>query len=149
MKSDLVITELPKRESSTQFEIINGNSEAKNSWGFIFIKDIKLWQQDNRDYIDTSYINLHSLGRYSRNDNMTIDGKWPGLIAFFRNEFSYNINDYATESNTILTYNMYNVLGYQGVDTTDVNYEFTYHKTLSKISTEYKGYNYVDPDNNR
>ena len=148
MKSDLVITELPNRQSSTQFEIINGNSEAKNSWGFIFIKDIKLWQQDNRDYIDTSYINLHSLGRYSRNDNMTIDGKWPGLIAFFRNEFSYNINDYATESNTIVTYNIYNVLGYQGVDTTDVNYEFTYHTTLSKIRTDYKGYNYVDPDNN-
>ena len=148
MNSDLVITELPDRQSSTQFEIINGNSDGKNSWGFIFIKDIKLWQQYNRNYIDTSYINLNSLGRYSRNDNMTIDGKWPGLIAFFRNDFSYNINDYATEKNTIVTYNMYNVLGYQGVDTTDVNYEFTYHTTLSKKRTDYKGYNYVDPDNN-
>ena len=62
------------RPETVMFQIFNVG--GKKNYGFVFLKNIKLWQQYNFNYIDTANINLISYD------------KFPGLMSYYINDYN-------------------------------------------------------------
>ena len=65
------------------FSIYRGNDFFMN-FGFVFIREIKLWQQYNLDYLDSQYI------YFDMSETTVEDLKkdFPGLLLYYKNEFN-------------------------------------------------------------
>ena len=79
LERDLELETPPTINSdTTNFRISLPASTATN-WGFLFIRELKLWRQYNFNLIQTTYINL-------------TPSLYPGLLHFYRNQFKYEID---------------------------------------------------------
>ena len=121
--------------------IIKNNELSPASYGFFFIRELKLWQQYNKQYIDTSYINLASFGVYNPSKGMS-EGRFPGLITLIRSE--YEIEEY--ESAIKGEYHIINLIipENEGILISKRN------NTISRKNNEkikLIGYNLIDPTN--
>ena len=135
-ESLLVTQNYPDRSNlQTKFKI---SSVEPNSFGYVFLKEIKLWQQYNFNYINTQYINLlDDVGIYKA-DNLRSTGIYPGLITFIKGDF--NPDDYEN----VLTKAEYKLENLVGQDIIGYDYPKTY--TIKRKST-FLGYNIIDPNN--
>jgi hypothetical protein len=123
----------------TQFEIKSG---TPGSFGFVFLKEIKLWQQYNFKYINTQYINLvDDVGLYQLSLNRST-GLYPGLITYIKSDF--NQEQYEEVRNYPYKYKIVNLVGKD-----DLGYQYprTYEDQFTRNIDEFLGYNIVDPDN--
>ena len=113
-------------------------SEDPNSFGYVFLRDIKLWQQYNFNYINTQYINLvDDVGKYNASISKS-SGIYPGLITYIKSEF--NPDEY---SQTL--YNgIYTLVNLIGDDDIKAVYKKTYNYTRKD---DFLGYNIIDPNN--
>ena len=118
----------------SQLLISNGNSNPA-SYGFLFIRELKLWQQYNLIYIDTSYINLSSFGLYNSEEKKS-EGAYPGLITLIRSEYSIDEYDKAIEG----IYHITNIV--MPEDNEDYPYKSELIRGINNI-----GYNLIDPTN--
>ena len=136
-EGELKTKEFPSRTSlQTTLKIINS---SPYSFGYVFLRDIKLWQQYNFNYINTQYINLiDSVGLYDAN-NKKSSGIYPGLITYIKSDF--NPEDYLNILEDIPKYKIVNLIG---KDNTGYDYPRTYY---FKRKTDFLGYNIIDPDN--
>ena len=96
---------------------------------------MKLWQQYNFHYIDTSRIDLKTYGYYSV-DGLKTSGIFPGLISFFKNEFKLSEYENAKSSR-------YRIIN-EVVEETNI---FVPRITYAIRKNTFIGYNWVDPDN--
>ena len=97
---------------------------------------MKLWQQYNYRYIDTSHIALKTYGYYSV-DNLKTSGIFPGLISFFKNKFE------VSEYDNVKSSHKYTIINEVMEDTNIFK---------ARLSTAYRrntfiGHNWVDPEN--
>ena len=139
-QQNLLIPEYPMDRIGkvTTLKIIN-DENSYDSYGFVFLRELKLWQQYNFEYIDTSFIDLQSFGLYNKELRKTY-GIYPGLIGYFKNDFK--ITDYEAELNAPHTYTIINLLG------GDANVEVhLVNKWKTTRRTNFIGYNIVDPTN--
>ena len=136
----LVIQEYPEDRIGkvTQLKIINVEN-SYDSYGFVFLRELKLWQQYNKKFIDTSYIDLQSYGLYNKELRKT-SGIFPGLIGYFKNDFK--ITDYEAELNSPHRYTIFNLLGGEA----NVEVHLVNKWTVTR-RTNFIGYNIVDPTN--
>ena len=137
-ESSNLLTEDPPLERKGQYSnlIIKNNELNPDSFGFIFLREMKLWQQYNYHYIDTSRIDLKTYGYYSV-DQLKSSGIFPGLISFFKNEFK--ISEYEN-----VKQNKYYKIINEMMEDTNI--------FIPRISDAYRkntfiGYNWVDPEN--
>ena len=129
----------PARENInvTTFEI---KTKLPASYGFLFLREIKLWQQYNFKYINTQYINLvDDVGLYNVNEYKS-SGIYPGLITYITSEFKQE--DYEEVMNSDYKYKLVNLVGKQ-----DLGYDYPREYTVLRNNAEFLGYNIVDPDN--
>ena len=118
--------------------IIYNSELSPPSYGFLFIRELKLWQQYNAKYIDTSYISLSlDLIQNYNSSSYKSEGKYPGLITLIRSEF--NIEEYEDAING--TYHITNLV----INNNDQKYNRTFN--LTRNDNNYIGYNLVDPTN--
>ena len=124
-------------DSPTNLYFINGANPK--SYGFLFIRELKLWQQYNVVYIDTSYINLNLelVDKYDPSRGRS-KGQYPGLITLIRSEF--DIEEYEDAIDGI--YHIKNLL----IEEEDAG-TYTLNYTLTRNNENYIGYNLVDPTN--
>ena len=101
------------------FKIYRGTSDFFVNFGYVFIRELKLWRQYNRDFIDSQYIYFDHI----KNPPEQIKKDFPGLLLYYRNEF-----DLDNDGNPVIT----EVLS--GTST-----------TIGR-DPNYVGYNIVDPD---
>ena len=127
------LVNIPERPNETTLKISSGNPII--DYGFIFIRNIKLWQQYNFKFIDSKYINLNSYGKYDSSIRKS-NSFYPGLLTYIKGDLS--LNDY--EKTKIGKYTLYNLLG-------DDNTNIKYTINLNRRNT-FKNYNYIDPENN-
>ena len=130
---------LPYDRCNSPTSLIFKNHElSPKSYGFLFIRELKLWQQYNVNFIDTSYINLdlELVLKYDKSIGRS-RGKYPGLITLIRNEF--DIEEYEDAINGI--YHITNLL----IEEDDDTYQYNY--TLTRNDNNYIGYNLIDPTN--
>ena len=115
--------------------IIKNNELTPKSYGFFFIRELKLWQQYNLNYIDTSYINLASYSFYNKVLKRS-DGEFPGLITLIRSE--YDIKKYGDA-----------IDGRYYVTNLMIPEDETDYPRESKLrrGNNYIGYNLIDPSN--
>ena len=135
-QEDLITKDYPSRTSlATTFRIRTGEP---NSFGYVFLRDIKLWQQYNFNYINTQYINLEDdVGLYSA-ANKKSSGLYPGLITFIKGNFDQD--DYERTLNK-KQYRLENLIG---IDQIGYTYQKTYNFTRKD---NFLGYNIIDPNN--
>ena len=115
---------------------IYNNPLSSPSYGFLFIRELKLWQQFNLQYIDTSYIFLSTYDYYISEKHRS-DGKYPGLITLIRSEF--NIDEYQNAMKG--EYYITNLV----INENDPIFERVIK--LTRNNDSYIGYNLVDPTN--
>ena len=118
--------------------IIRNNPLSSPSYGFFFIRELKLWQQYNLNFIDTSYINLNevSYGLYQKSDFKS-RGKYPGLITLIRSEYGIDDFEDAIEGK----YHIINLVIEEEEDS-------PYHvENIIQRGNNYIGYNLIDPLN--
>ena len=140
-EEELLVTSenYPDRDSVevTTFEI---KTTTPASYGFLFLREIKLWQQYNFKYINTQYINLvDDVGLYDVSIHKST-GIYPGLITYITSEF--NQEDYEEVMNYNYKYKLINLVGKD-----DLGYVYRKTYTLYRNEDEFLGYNIVDPDN--
>ena len=141
-EEQLITTNYPDRDSIdvTTFEI---KAETPYSYGFVFLREIKLWQQYNFKYINTQYINLiDDVGLYDLSIKKST-GIYPGLITYITSEF--NQDEYEAVMNYDYRYKLVNLVGKD-----DVGYDYRRTYTFTRnndASTGFIGYNIVDPNN--
>ena len=127
-----------RNESPTKL-IIRDINTSPPSYGFFFIRELKLWQQYNVNYIDTSYINLDLvyIGFYNPLTKIT-EGKYPGLITLIRSE--YSIDDFSDS-----------ISGHYHTENLVINEEdpgdYDRIIELEKDEDNFIGYNIIDPTN--
>ena len=140
-EENLVIGEYPENRIGkvTTLKIIN-DENTYESYGFVFLRELKLWQQYNVKFIDTSSIDLQSYGLYNKELRKT-SGIFPGLIAYYKNDFK--IKDYEAELNAPHRYTIINLLGGEA----NVEVHLVNKWTVTR-RTGFIGYNIVDPTNN-
>ena len=124
---------IPERPNETTLKISSGNPII--DYGFIFIRNIKLWQQYNFNYIDSQYFNLNSHGKYDSSIRKS-NNFYPGLLTYIKGDLS--LNDY--EKTKEGKYTLYNLIG-------DDNTNIKYTINLNRRNT-FKNYNYIDSENN-
>ena len=130
--SNAINFDLPERQMKSTLKITTPLPSI--DYGFIFLRNIKLWQQYNFQFIDSKYINLVSHGSYKEADQIS-NSFYPGLLTYIKGDLS--INDY--EKTKEGKYTIYNLLG---DDETDIKY------TIDLIRRDtFKNYNYIDPEN--
>ena len=116
------------------------STKDPHSFGYIFIKNLKLFQEYNFKYIDTSYIAISSIGEYNEETSKST-GKYPSLISYFKNELKPD--DYINTERGL--YTLINELGHDNTATDD---PYKYHKTSNwERILDFRGYNYIDPKN--
>ena len=140
-EEELLTLNYPVRDGVevTKFEIKSG---TPGSFGFVFLREIKLWQQYNFKYINTQYINLFDdVGLYDLSQNRST-GLYPGLITYITSDFKQD--DYDRVMNYPYKYRIINLVGKD-----DLGYQFprTYAEQFTRNIDEFLGYNIVDPDN--
>ena len=106
-------------EDLKYFSIFRSDDFLDN-FGYIFIRELKLWQQYNLDFLDLNYI-YFDLDKTSVDD---LKKDFPGLLLYYKNEF--NLNE---DNNPVIT----EIL--------------TGTSTIIGRDPEYVGYNIVDPEN--
>ena len=106
------------------------------SFGFIFLRQMKLWQQYNYKLIDTSHIDLVTYGYYSV-DTLKTSGIFPGLISFFKNKFEIS------EYDNVKTRHQYKIIN----EVMEENNIFIPRETIAYRRNDFIGYNWVDPEN--
>ena len=123
--------------SSTTLTISN-NKLSPISYGFFFIRELKLWQQYNLNFIDTSYINLSSdsFGLYNKTGHYSL-GLYPGLITLIRSEYSIEQYEDAIEGK----YHITNL-----VIEEEEEYPYPRESVITR-GKNYIGYNLIDPSN--
>ena len=136
------IKRISYNRSDTSTNLIIRNDElSPASYGFFFIREIKLWQQYNKQFIDTSYINLDlsiqpiGYGYYNSSGNKSL-GKYPGLISLIRSE--YNIDEFEDAIKGV--FHVRNLVIEEGDDT------YPYETNITR-GNNYIGYNLIDPLN--
>ena len=133
--------ELPDRESIDQ-TTLKIKSEGPYSFGFVFLREIKLWQQYNFKYINTQYINLiDDVGLYNLEIKKST-GLYPGLITYITSEFNQDEYSNVMDKNS---YKFENLVGKN-----ELAYPFQRTYTFSRNNDEdtgFIGYNIIDPDN--
>ena len=120
--------------------LIFKSNRNPHSFGYVFLKGIKLWQEYNYKYVDTSYIDISSIGEYDESILRSTSSKYPGLIAYFKNEL--NKEEYKETANQ--KYTIINELGHE--DTSEKTYDFHKIKEFQR-DNNFWGYNYIDPKN--
>ena len=105
--------------SDLKFFKIYRSEDFYNNFGIIFIREIKLWQQYNLDYLDSQHI-YFDMKEITKEE---IKKNFPGLLMYYKNEFNLT-----KEKNSIIKEEI------SGTTT-----------TVSK-SPDYLGYNIVDPN---
>ena len=137
---NLVIKEYPEdRVGKVTTLKISNDENSYDSYGFVFLRELKLWQQYNYKYVDSSFINLQSYGPYSKESRKSF-GIFPGLIAYYKNDFK--ISDYEAELNPPHRYTIVNLLG--GEANVEVH---LVNKWNTMRRPNFIGYNIVDPTN--
>ena len=137
IQNELLTTDLPiNRKGEYSVLQIKNHELTPDSFGFVFLREMKLWQQYNYKLIDTSHIELKTYGYYSVDDLKT-SGIFPGLISFFKNKF------YVSEWENVKNSHQYKIIN-EVIEEDNI--------FLPRISTAYRknsfiGYNWVDPDN--
>ena len=139
IQNDLVIKEYPERVGKVTTLKISNDENSYDSYGFVFLRELKLWQQYNYIWVDSSFINLQSYGLYSKESRKSF-GIYPGLIAYYKNEFK--ISDYEAELNPPHRYTIVNLLG--GEANVEVH---LVNKWNTMRRSNFIGYNIVDPVN--
>ena len=117
---DLRDVELTATSELKYFSIYRSDDFFEN-FGYVFIRELKLWQQYNLDFLDTKYINFNL-------ENMTVDSLkryFPGLLLYYKNEFNVTDEGYNPIITEIITGQM----------------------TIIGRDPDYVGYNIVDPEN--
>ena len=137
IENELLTTDIPidRRGEYSNLSIKN-NDLNPESFGFLFLREMKLWQQYNFHYIDTSRIDLKTYGYYSV-DELKTSGIFPGLISFFRNEFKLSEYENVKDRKT------YTIINEMMEDTNIFIPRITY----AYRRNTFIGYNWVDPDN--
>ena len=117
-EGELKVTDYPSRINNvTNFRIRSG---TPSSFGYVFLKDIKLWQQYNFNYINTQYINLiDDVGLYDVSI-LKSAGIYPGLITYIKSDFD------PAEYNKTLTAQNYTLINLIGKDDLGYAYPRTY-----------------------
>ena len=141
VQNDLVIGEYPEDRIGkvTTLKITNDPNVEMESYGFVFLRELKLWQQYNYRYVDSSTLDIQSYGLYSKEIRKSF-GRYPGLIAYYKNDFK--VEDYQAELNAPHTYTIINLLG------GDANVEVhLVNKWKATRRIKFIGYNIVDPTN--
>ena len=139
VENNLVIKEYPDRVGKVTTLKISNDENSYDSYGFVFLRELKLWQQYNREFVDSSFVNLQSFGLYSKESRKSY-GILPGLIAFYKNEFK--ISDYEAELNPPHRYTIINLLG--GEANVEIH---LVNKWNTRRRPNFIGYNIVDPTN--
>ena len=127
-----------ERSESPSKLLIYNHPLSPASYGFLFIRELKLWQQYNVNYIDTSYINLDALisvQTYDKDLRRSI-GAYPGLITLIRSEYNIELYEDAIEGK----YHITNLV----IPENDDEYP---REAILERSDNYIGYNLVDPTN--
>ena len=136
-EKDLLTTDLPiDRKGQYSNLIIKNDDLNPESFGFIFLREMKLWQQYNYRYIDTSRIDLKTYGYYSV-DGLKTSGIFPGLISFFKNEFKLS------EYENVKNFNNYKIIN-EVIEETNIFVPRIYD---AYRRNSFIGYNWVDPQN--
>ena len=107
-----------------------------SSFGFVFLREMKLWQQYNYKLIDTSHIDLKTYGYYSVDDKKT-SGIFPGLISYFKNKFELSEYDNVKSNHQYKIIN--EVVEQENIFVPRISYAYRKNSFI--------GYNWVDPDN--
>ena len=138
--SENLLNSMPYGRETSETNLIIYNLNNPISYGFFFIRELKLWQQYNLNYIDTSYINLNSItyGLYSPLLRRS-EGRYPGLITLIRSEFKISEYEEAIEGK----YNIENLV----IDSNDADLPYKRKNTLDRGTKAYIGYNLIDPTN--
>ena len=137
VERELLTTDLPiNRRGEYSNLYIENNDLNPESFGFIFLREMKLWQQYNYHYIDTSRIDLKTYGYYSV-DELKTSGIFPGLISFFKNEFK--LSEYENVKNN----HHYKIIN-EIMEDTNI---FIPRITSAYRRNSFIGYNWVDPEN--
>ena len=105
--------------SDLKFFKIYRSEDFYNNFGIIFIREIKLWQQYNLDYLDSQHI-FFDMKEITKED---IKKNFPGLLMYYKNEFNLT-----KEKNSI------------------IKEEISGEETAVSKSPDYLGYNIVDPN---
>ena len=140
-EEELITGNIPSRTSLvTKLGIRNGKP---GSFGYVFLRDIKLWQQYNFNYINTQYINLiDDVGLYDAKI-LKSSGLYPGLITYIKGDFNQE------EYNDTLIYQRYKLVNLVGKDELGHDYQKTHiiSRRMPDGDNDYLGYNIVDPNN--
>lgn len=110
---NLATIDFPTRGDETKAKIYSPDTMTHN-FGFVFLREIKFWQQNNFKYIDSSYINMKSYN------------KWPGLLSYFKTKYSgtYEIYEEIKGTTTLAT-RKNDYIGYNIVDPNNAGYYST------------------------
>ena len=105
--------------SDLKFFKIYRSEDFKNNFGIVFIREIKLWQQYNLDYLDSQHI-FFDMNQITKEE---IKKNFPGLLMYYKNLFNLT-----KEGNSV------------------VKEELSGKTTIITRSPDYLGYNIVDPN---
>ena len=110
------------------------------NFGFIFLREIKLWQQYNFKYVKSKYISLLSLGKYNQDEKKS-SGKYTGLISYIKAELDLNYYQEVIEGN-------YYILNSMGEDNEPGEYDkiYPYTNIVKRKEDVYIGYNIIKND---
>ena len=111
----------PSTNSALKFFKIYRSEDFYNNFGFVFLREIKLWQQYNLDYLDSQrlYFDMNSITKEEIKKN------FPGLLLYYKN--LWNLTE---EGNSI------------------IKEELTATCTIVTRSPDYLGYNIIFPEGN-
>ena len=105
------------RPETSRFKI-HSPSFLNHNYGFVFLREIKLWKQYNFRYIDSSYINLKSFDRY------------PGLLYYIKSQYTADpdnlkLIDEITKTESIIILDTAKFEGYNIIDPDNSGYYST------------------------
>ena len=111
--------EIETYTSGLKFFKIYRSEDFKNNFGIVFIREIKLWQQYNLDYLDSQRV-FFDMNEITKEQ---IKKNFPGLLLYYKNLYNQT-----KEGNSV------------------IKEELTAKTTIVAKSPDYLGYNIVDPN---
>ena len=109
--------------SKNKYFRIYRSSDFLVNFGYVFIRELKLWQQYNLDFLDSQYIYFD----LSKTNVDYIKKNFPGLLLYYKNEFNLNednnpvITEILSGTSTIIGRDP-NYVGYNIVDPNRMGY---------------------------